>query len=305
MEAAYPARSLPHFDYLSVHEGEPSHRPERIPSPRYMERGREVSRLYRSDRPHTEQLGRCEGHGTHRPPHTRGNCQVRGHPMLRRLPPMTAPPKLQNAREYCEFHEQNGHTTKPAQPQPRDEECSTEVVATIARGYAEGIARSAWKAQLKNAQQVLTAELGPLNPTGMIRLPMCFGDKIKSKNLEVDFIVVDVPTAYNVILGRPTLHKYNPKAKKKRIMRRRGRVLYIGLSTTLMLLLLRSLDLSIQGVGGLVPCVLTLGRRRDELHLLRITTLIGGPLMLIHVVEVGLEIAILLKRVGQCHQDFA
>jgi len=24
---------------------------------------------------------------------------------------MTAPPKLQSARKYCEFHEQSGHTT--------------------------------------------------------------------------------------------------------------------------------------------------------------------------------------------------
>jgi len=46
-----------------------------------------------------------------------------------------------------------------------------------------------------------------VNPTGMICLPVCFGDKFKSKNLEVDFLIVDVPTAYNVILGRPTLHK--------------------------------------------------------------------------------------------------
>jgi len=41
----------------------------------------------------------------------------------------------------------------------------------------------------------------------MIRLPVRFGDKLKSKNLEIDFFVVDVPTTYNVILGRPTLHK--------------------------------------------------------------------------------------------------
>jgi len=41
----------------------------------------------------------------------------------------------------------------------------------------------------------------------MIRLPIHFGDKLKAKTLEVDFLVVDVPTAYNVILGRPTLHK--------------------------------------------------------------------------------------------------
>ncbi|KAJ8424602.1 hypothetical protein Cgig2_011529 [Carnegiea gigantea] len=45
-----------------------------------------------------------------------------------------------------------------------------------------------------------------VNPTGMIRLPLRFGNKVKEKNLEVDFLVVDVPTAYNVILGRPTLH---------------------------------------------------------------------------------------------------
>jgi len=31
--------------------------------------------------------------------------EVRGHPMLRRPPPMTAPPKSQNAQKYCEFHE--------------------------------------------------------------------------------------------------------------------------------------------------------------------------------------------------------
>jgi len=161
-----------------------------------------------------------------------------------------------------------------------------EVVATIAEGYGKGITRSAWMAQLRNAQQVLTAEQGPclmgptmvfgrneapqfasphndplvvemkiasaivprilvemgsfvdiitwdclkklaypgcdivplvhhildfggqeVNPTGMIHLPVRFGDKTKSKSLEVDFLIVDVPTAYNVILGRPTLYK--------------------------------------------------------------------------------------------------
>jgi len=36
-----------------------------------------------------------------------------------------------------------------------------EVVATIAEGYAEGMTRSAWKAQLRSAQQLLTTEQGP------------------------------------------------------------------------------------------------------------------------------------------------
>jgi len=46
-----------------------------------------------------------------------------------------------------------------------------------------------------------------VNPTGIIRLPLRFGDELKAKNLEVDLLVVDMPMAYNVILGHPTLHK--------------------------------------------------------------------------------------------------
>lgn len=41
----------------------------------------------------------------------------------------------------------------------------------------------------------------------MICLFLRFGNKTKSQNLEVDLFVVDVPTAYNVIPGCPTLHK--------------------------------------------------------------------------------------------------
>ncbi|KAJ8420703.1 hypothetical protein Cgig2_012721 [Carnegiea gigantea] len=41
----------------------------------------------------------------------------------------------------------------------------------------------------------------------MIRLHLCSGDKVKAKNLEVNFLVVDITMAYNIILGRPTLYK--------------------------------------------------------------------------------------------------
>ncbi|KAJ8441283.1 hypothetical protein Cgig2_013698 [Carnegiea gigantea] len=51
IEAANSARSFPHFDYIPTHGGEPSHRPERVPSPDYLERKGEVSRSNRSARP--------------------------------------------------------------------------------------------------------------------------------------------------------------------------------------------------------------------------------------------------------------
>ncbi|KAJ8419919.1 hypothetical protein Cgig2_028488 [Carnegiea gigantea] len=42
--------------------------------------------------------------------------------------------------------------SEPTRPEPQDEECFIEVVATIAGGYAEGITWSSWKAQLRGAQ---------------------------------------------------------------------------------------------------------------------------------------------------------
>lgn len=46
-----------------------------------------------------------------------------------------------------------------------------------------------------------------MTPVGVIHLPLRFGDKTKSRKLGVDFLVMDVPTAYNIILGNPTLQK--------------------------------------------------------------------------------------------------
>ncbi|KAJ8433874.1 hypothetical protein Cgig2_021257 [Carnegiea gigantea] len=310
MEEANLARPLPYFDYIPTHEGEPSHRLERVPFPCYTEREREV----------------------------------RGHPMLRRPLPMTAPPKPQHPRKYCEFHEQSGHTTterlelKKALHELADkgqvltsEQGACTTVPIMVFGGKEAlrftsphndplvvemkIASAAIRRIMIDAsnsigiitwdylKKVTHPERGivPLvypilgfgeqevNPTGMICLPVCFGDKLKSKNLEVDFLIVDVPTAYNVIPRRPTLHK--TRKKEERTRKKRG--LHIRLSTILLTLLLRSL--SIQGVSCLIPYTLTLARRRNIFHLLEVTTFVLGPLALVYVVEVGLEIAILLK----------
>ncbi|KAJ8419878.1 LOW QUALITY PROTEIN: hypothetical protein Cgig2_007494 [Carnegiea gigantea] len=78
----------------------------------------------------------------------------------------------------------------PTPPPSWDEEYSTEVMDTIAGGYVEEITRSAWKAQLRSTQQF--------------------------KSLEIDFLVVNVPTTYNVIIGRPTLHRVKTVAAPMR-----------------------------------------------------------------------------------------
>ncbi|KAJ8425846.1 LOW QUALITY PROTEIN: hypothetical protein Cgig2_033941 [Carnegiea gigantea] len=196
MEPVNAARPLPHFDYVPTTGYELSHQYAHVPSPHHPEKDREASRSNQSGRPYTGNHDRCaaaatrpSGHPvqgqtakstttstpyvTHSKQTTWLEEQVRGHPMLRRLLPMTASPKPHNARKYCGFHEQNGHTTSEchemktallkltdkgqidhflkkgpcflnrerefAEPQLRDEECSTEVVATIAGGYEEEI----------------------------------------------------------------------------------------------------------------------------------------------------------------------
>ena len=67
-----------------------------------------------------------------------------------------------------------------------------------------------------------------------------------------------------------------------------------------MTLLLRSPGISIQGVSCLIPCTLTLARRRNKFHLVGVATFVLGPLALVYVVEACLKIAILLKFLSQC-----
>ncbi|XP_064955645.1 uncharacterized protein LOC103986523 [Musa acuminata AAA Group] len=46
-----------------------------------------------------------------------------------------------------------------------------------------------------------------ISPLGAITLPLTLGTLLKSKTVMTTFLVVDLPTAYNAILGRPTLNK--------------------------------------------------------------------------------------------------
>ncbi|KAJ8422883.1 hypothetical protein Cgig2_027366 [Carnegiea gigantea] len=130
-----------------------------------------------------------------------------------------------------------------------------------------------------------------VNPTGMIRLPARFGDKSKFKSLEVDFLVVDVPIAYSVIIGWPTFHRMKAIEAKTGINKIGGRGLYVGLSAVLALFLLRCTGLSFQGIGGLVLSSFTLRRRRDKLHLLGIAAFRSSLLTLIHKVPLDMPTA--------------
>ncbi|KAJ8430655.1 hypothetical protein Cgig2_033680 [Carnegiea gigantea] len=125
---------------------------------------------------------------------------------------------------------------KEREPKPRDEECSTEIVATIAGGYIEGITRvkenphftyphnDPLVVEMKVASAIIRRilidtrssadiitwdclkklkspgkEIIPLvhrilgfgrqevNPTGMTRLPLHFGDNATARNLELQF----------------------------------------------------------------------------------------------------------------------
>lgn len=44
-----------------------------------------------------------------------------------------------------------------------------------------------------------------ITPVGSIRLPVKIGHANEARRLQVDFLVVDAPSSYNIIIGRPTL----------------------------------------------------------------------------------------------------
>ena len=46
-----------------------------------------------------------------------------------------------------------------------------------------------------------------VHPQGFVTLHLTLGSRPKTRTVKVNFLVVDCPSAYNVILGRPTLNK--------------------------------------------------------------------------------------------------
>ncbi|KAJ8426005.1 hypothetical protein Cgig2_007774 [Carnegiea gigantea] len=155
MEAVNSMRPLPAFDYVPAIGRELSHRHASVES------------LRRSDEAHPGARMGSNSMTMYTPYVTNS----RRRPMLIKPQPMTVALKLHNMQMYCEFYEQKGRTTAerrelkkalheladkgpralykkrdPVHQEPREEECSTDIVATIASKYAEDITCSAWKA---------------------------------------------------------------------------------------------------------------------------------------------------------------
>jgi len=84
-----------------------------------------------------------------------------------------------------------------------DTECSTDIITWDCLTKLKHLRREI----IPLVHPILSFGGQEVNPKRVIRLRLCFRDKAKTRNIEVDFLVVDVPMAYNVILERPTLHK--------------------------------------------------------------------------------------------------
>uniref|UniRef100_A0A804L555 Uncharacterized protein n=1 Tax=Musa acuminata subsp. malaccensis TaxID=214687 RepID=A0A804L555_MUSAM len=64
------------------------------------------------------------------------------------------------------------------------------------------------KESLKPIYSALTGFTGDsVSPLGTVTLPLTLGESPRTKTVMSTFLVVDLPTAYNAILGRPTLNK--------------------------------------------------------------------------------------------------
>ncbi|KAJ8422875.1 hypothetical protein Cgig2_013748 [Carnegiea gigantea] len=308
MEAVNSARPLPHFDYVLTAGYEPSHRQVHIPSPHSTEREQEASQSNRGHhdwhaattvRPSGRSIqGQTTKFTTAFTPYadrlariTRADFQAsRGGLGLANGHTATECRELKKALPELANKENKSHTA-----QRRDEECSPKVVATIA-----------WKAQLRGAQQVLTTEQGP-----RIMVPtMVFSEKEAPHfaSPHNDLLVVEMKIAGTIIrrslidMGnsvdiitwdclkklthprRDIVPLVHPILERSEEQGKRGG-LHIGLSTVLATLVFKGPDISIQGVGRLIPCTITLTGRRDKLHLLGISTLVLSSLALVDIVE--------------------
>ncbi|KAJ8430600.1 hypothetical protein Cgig2_001685 [Carnegiea gigantea] len=153
MEVVTSTRPLPMFDYVPTARCEPSHKQAPTGSLLTSDNVREIAQHRINGCPNEERHSRTAGIDARqiiqaRQPlqkHTDGG-EKTAH--VEEATTMRTSPKLHNTRKYCEFHEQNDHTTA---------KCG----------------------ELKTALHKLADK----------------GNKTKSLNLEVDFLVVDIPIA--------------------------------------------------------------------------------------------------------------
>ncbi|KAJ8447166.1 hypothetical protein Cgig2_022895 [Carnegiea gigantea] len=175
MEATNTSRSLPHFDYVPTTCGEPSYRHAHAPSPHHTERDQEISRSNLNGWPH------AENHDWHAAVATRPSGHfVQGQTAkstTTSTPTQLTPGKSPNSRSRNKLPNPKRKPQKLTYP-------GRDIVPLVHPILGFG------------GQEV--------NHTGMICFPIRFDNRLKARNLEVDFLVVDVP---NVSLGHRNLCK--------------------------------------------------------------------------------------------------
>ena len=65
------------------------------------------------------------------------------------------------------------------------------------------------ESQLKPSRPIYGFANQPIRPKGIITLPITIGQGEHTTTVTADFLVVDQPSAYNAIIGRPLMKKTN------------------------------------------------------------------------------------------------
>uniref|UniRef100_A0A2N9FU44 Uncharacterized protein n=1 Tax=Fagus sylvatica TaxID=28930 RepID=A0A2N9FU44_FAGSY len=160
--------------------------------------------------------------------------QIQDNPDIKWPGKLRSDPTKRSKDLYCRFHRDHGHTTEDCfalkqqiealirqgklgkfvrqdKPEVRREPCPPRQDEKTAPGItSQHINSSAWKIdkeQLKPIDIPLGFTGDKVKPLGVVSLIIEAGTYPKQVRTSVEFLVVDCPSAYNVIIGRPTLNK--------------------------------------------------------------------------------------------------
>ncbi|RWW62715.1 hypothetical protein BHE74_00030137, partial [Ensete ventricosum] len=129
--------------------------------------------------------------------------QIREKGLLKAPSPMKSHPERRDKRRYCRFHREYGHDT---------EECRDlqyQIEDLIRRGHLRRYVRE--QPPLSDGRPPRDLSPRPQGPVEK-QIDVIFGGPASggnssSKTLMVSFMVVRLPSAYNAIIGRPTLNR--------------------------------------------------------------------------------------------------